>query len=167
MILPPQPPVVTADLYDLHHEAVEVVDLRFRCFGRPASAFGPCATLRVVENHEPVLAVLSTPGRGRILAVDAQGSLRVGVMGDRLAARAVENGWRGVVINGAVRDSAGIDALDLCVRALGATPRRGWHPRPSSLGTPIEMGQATIHDGDWLYADRDGILVSRVALPLS
>jgi regulator of ribonuclease activity A len=27
------------------------------------------------------------------------------VLGDRLAAIALENGWRGVVINGAIRDS--------------------------------------------------------------
>ena len=164
MTLPPQPSVVTADLYDLHHDRVEVIDLQFRCFGRPASFFGPCATLRVVEDHTPVLARLSEPGGGRILAVDAGGSLRVGVMGDRLAGIGLANGWRGVVIAGAIRDSAGIDGLDLGVRALGTTARRGWSPNPSAAGLPLRLGGAEVREGDWLYADRDSVLVAREPL---
>jgi hypothetical protein len=35
--------------------------------------------------------------------------LRVGVMGDVLAGLAVKNGWAGVVIHGAVRDSVASD----------------------------------------------------------
>jgi len=166
MTLPPQPSIVTADLYDLHHERVEVIDLQFRSFGRPTSFFGPCATLRVFEDHTPVLARLSTPGEGRVLAVDAGGSLRVGVMGDRLAGIGAANGWRGVVIAGAIRDSLGIDALDLGVRALGTTARRGWSPNPSAVGVPLRLGGVEVREGDWIYADRDAVLVAREALPL-
>jgi len=166
MTLLPQPSIVTADLYDLHHERVEVIDLQFRSFGRPASFFGPCATLQVFEDHTPVLARLSTPGEGRILAVDAGGSLRVGVMGDRLAGIGAANGWRGVVIAGAIRDSLGINALDLGVRALGTTARRGWTPNPSAAGSTLRLGGANVREGDWLYADRDAVLVAREALPL-
>ena len=164
MTLPPQPSIVTADLYDLHHERVEVIDLQFRSFGRPASFFGSCATVRVFEDHTPVLALLSTPGEGRVLLVDAGGSVRVGVMGDRLAGIGTSNGWRGVVIAGAIRDSAGIDMLDLGVRALGTTARRGWSPNPSAAGVPLQLGGAEVREGDWLYADRDAVLVAREAL---
>lgn len=166
MSLAPQPAIVTADLYDLHHASVEVIDLQFRSFGRVETFFGPCATLSVFEDHTPVLAMLATPGEGRILAVDAGGSLRVGVMGDRLAAQGVANGWRGVVVAGAIRDSLGIDALDLGVRALGTTARRGWSPSPSAAGGPIRLGGALVREGDWLYADRDAVLVARGALDL-
>ncbi|TNC61396.1 ribonuclease E activity regulator RraA [Rubellimicrobium roseum] len=155
MTLPPQPPVVTADLYDLHHDRVEVIDLQFRCFGRPASFFGPFATLQVLEDHTPVLEWLSTPGEGRVLAVDAGGSLRVGVMGDRLAGIGVANGWRGIVIAGAVRDSTGIDVLDFGVRALGTTARRGWSPNHSTSGGLLQIGGAEVRNGDWVYADRE------------
>ena len=167
MILPSQPPIVTADLYDLHPMAVQVIDLQFRSFGRPASFFGPCATLSVFEDHTPVLAMLATPGEGRILAVDAGGSLRVGVMGDRLAGIGAANGWRGAVIAGANRDSLGIDALDLGVRALGTTARRGWSANPSAVATTLSIGGAELREGDWLYADRDAVLVAREALPLA
>ena len=120
--------IVTADLYDAHHETVGVCALQFRSFGKRRSFFGPCATVATFEDHTPVLNVLSEPGNGRVLVVDGQGSLRIGLMGDRLAEIGVRNGWAGVVINGAIRDSLGIDALAIGVKALGATARRGWTP---------------------------------------
>ncbi|WP_116133361.1 ribonuclease E activity regulator RraA [Tropicimonas sp. IMCC34043] len=164
--LPPQPAIVTADLFDAHHDQIAVIDLQFRSFGRFASFFGPAATLRCFEDHTPVLAQLETPGQGRVLVVDARGSLRVGVMGDRLAAKAVANGWRGVVINGAIRDSLGIDALELGVRALGTTARRGWLQNPSETAVSVTIGGVSVSAGHWIYADRDSVIVAPAELPL-
>jgi len=164
--LAPQPAIVTADLYDAHHERVEVIDLQFRGFGGRASFFGPAATLRCFEDHTPVLAQLETPGAGRVLVVDAGGSTRIGVMGDRLAEKAVLNGWRGVVINGAIRDSLGIDALELGVRALGATARRGWSPNGYEVGVDLQFGGATVRPGQWIYADRDSVIIAPEPLAL-
>lgn len=164
--LAPQPGIVTADLYDAHHAELAVVDIQFRCFGRVATFFGPCATLRTYHDHTPVRDMLARPGEGRVLVVDGHGSLTVGVMGDRLAESGVRNGWRGVVIAGAIRDSAGIDALEIGVRALGTTARRGWEPGLATLGQPLHLGGAAIREGDWIYADRDCVLVARRELPL-
>ncbi len=155
-----QDPVVTADLYDLHHETLRVCDLQFRSFGKFESFYGPCLTLATFEDHTPVLRALETEGRGRILVIDGQGSLRVGLMGDRLAEIGVQNGWRGVVINGAIRDSKGIEALSLGVKALGTTARRGWTKGPSTQGEPLSFGDATFATGDWVYADRDCVIVA-------
>ena len=71
MILPRQERIVTADLYDLHHAIVDVVDLPLRAFGGIGSFSGPCQTLRVHRDHTPVLAQLEQPGDGRVLVVDA------------------------------------------------------------------------------------------------
>lgn len=51
-----------------------------------------------------------------MLVVDAGASLRIGVFGDRLAKLAIKNGWAGLVINGAIRDSAAINQLDIGVK---------------------------------------------------
>ncbi|SHE51475.1 regulator of ribonuclease activity A [Loktanella atrilutea] len=164
MTLPPQPDIVTADLYDLHHETVAVIDLPLRAFGGLRSFFGPCQTLQVHRDHTPVLAQLDQAGDGRVLVVDAGGITDTGVMGDRLAERGVRNGWRGVVIRGAIRDSRGIAALPLGVMALSATPRRGWTPQPSQAGTALTLGGAAVLPGHWIYADCDGVIVSPHAL---
>lgn len=159
--------IVTADIYDQHHASLKVCELQFRSFGQHRSFFGPCSTLTTLEDHTPVLAALQEPGRGRVLVVDGHGSLRVGVMGDRLAAMGTASGWAGLVINGAIRDSAGIDGIAIGVKALGTTARRGWVPGPSTRDVPLAFGGAQFLPGHWIYADVDCVIVSPTELSLA
>ena len=131
------------------------------------SFFGRIETLRTFEDHTPVLNTLSEPGEGRVLVVDAGGSLRVGVMGDRLAEIAVRNRWAGAVINGAIRDSAAIDGLSFGVKALGATARRNWQPTRGDRGLKVSFGDVEFVSGHWIYADRDAVIVSAGSLDVS
>jgi len=158
--------IVTADIFDLHHAELGVCELQFRSFGGRRSFFGPCTTVKVFEDHNPVLEILSTPGAGRILVIDAGGSLRVGVMGDRVAAAGVRNGWIGAIIFGAIRDSAGINGLDFGVKALGATARRGWTQTPGEKAVPVAFGSVRFEPGDWVYADEDCVLAAKRELAL-
>lgn len=160
-----QQPIVTADLYDLHHQSLDVCELQFRSFGKRMSFFGPCVTVKTFEDHLPVLDALQTPGQGQVLVVDAGGSTRVGVMGDRVAEVGVSNGWIGAVIFGAIRDSAGIDALDFGVKALATTARRSWVHGVGHRDIPLSFGGAHFESGFWIYADRDCVLVSPKRLP--
>lgn len=155
----------TADLFDAHPDRVAVCEIQFRSFGQLLEFHGPISTLTTFEDHTPVLETLKTPGRGRILVVDGQGSLRVGLMGDRLAGIAVENGWAGVILNGVIRDSVGIDALPLGVKALGTTARRGNQPTPGQRDVPISFGAVTFAPGNWVYADRDCVVLTETQLP--
>lgn len=162
-----QSTIVTADLYDVHHAALAVCELQFRSFGASRSFFGPCATLATFEDHTPVLSTLQQPGNGRVLVVDGQGSPRVGLMGDRLAAIGAEQGWAGVVINGVIRDSLGMEGLDIGVKALGTTARRGWSSFAASNDLALTFGGVTFHPGDWVYADVDCVIVSCTELDQS
>ena len=66
---------------------------------------GTIRTLEVFEDNALVRAtVRTTPGSGAVLVVDGGGSLRTALVGDLLAAFARDNGWSGIVLNGAVRD---------------------------------------------------------------
>ncbi|RUM96705.1 ribonuclease E inhibitor RraA [Pseudaminobacter arsenicus] len=156
----------TADLYDAHPQAVEVCDLQFRSFGRRMRFFGQCATLRTYENHLPILQALKANGTGRLLVVDGGGSLRVGLVGDRIAGIAVENNWAGIVIFGAIRDSTAVNQLDIGIKALGATARRGWKDTTEALEGPVEFGSVQFQPGSWIYADEDSVIVSPVELSL-
>ena len=158
--------IVTADLYDQHHGTLAVCERQFRSFGRKQAFFGPCSTLKTFEDHTPVLSALSEGGNGRVLVVDGEGSLRVGLMGDRLAAIGAANGWAGLVINGAIRDSLGIDQLAIGVKALGTTARRGWIVGAYERDMPLLIGSVSFSIGDWVYADVDCVLVSPHELDL-
>ena len=154
----------TADLYDAHPENVRVCDLQFRSFGKRKRFHGQCAPIRTHENHLPVLEALQADGRGRVLVVDGGGSLRVGVLGDRIAGVAAANGWAGIVVHGAIRDSVAIDQLDVGVKALGATARRGWEKTAESAQGPVQFGSVRFAPGFWIYADEDSVIVSPVEL---
>lgn len=156
---------VTADIHDAHPDELSVVDLQFRSFGRRLCIAGPSMTVKVHEDHRRVKELAEQPGEGRILVVDGGGSLRVGLMGDMMAAAALRNGWVGAVIFGAVRDSVGIDALDFGVKALGTTARRGNLDLGGLVGAPVTLGGVIIKPGDWIYADRDAVLVSEKRFP--
>ncbi len=155
----------TADLFDAHPDLLCVCETQFRSYGQKLEFHGPISTLATFEDHTPVLEALKTPGLGRVLVVDGQGSLRVGLMGDRLAGIAVENGWAGVIINGVIRDSAGIDALPLGVKALGTTARRGWQATTGQRDVPISFGAVTFAPGNWVYVDSDCVVLTETQLP--
>ena len=84
-------------------------------------------------------SVLNSPGDGCVLVVDGGGSLNTALMGDLIAAAAVENGWAGVVINGAVRDRAVLAGLPLGIKALGSNPRKSAKESAGEVDAPVEI----------------------------
>ncbi len=111
-----------------------------------------------------VREIVQTPGEGRVLVVDGGGSLRCGLLGGNLAVAAARNGWAGVVIHGCARDADEIDAEQIGVRALALHPRRserGLHS--GQAGIPVRFAGVTFREGEWLLADRDGIVVLATA----
>ncbi|MFC5187296.1 ribonuclease E activity regulator RraA [Actinomadura harenae] len=150
----------TADLIDDFEDELRSCETQFRGFGGRAAFAGQVATVRCFRDNGLVKKVLNTPGEGRVLVVDGAGSLASALMGDMIAGAAVENGWSGVVINGAVRDVVRLRELDLGVKALGSNPRKSAKDGVGSLDVPVEFGGVRIASGDWLYSDEDGIVVA-------
>lgn len=153
--------VATADLYDELGEEIQSLSLQLRSFGRRSAFDGPIRTVRCFEDNALVKAVLATPGAGAVLVVDGAGSLETALMGDLIAASAVANDWAGVVINGAIRDSVAIDALELGVKALGTNPRKSAKLGAGETDVALVIEGVVFRPGAYLYSDRDGILVER------
>ncbi len=154
----------TADLYDDHGDRVRVCDPIFRDFGGHARFCGPIATVKCFEDNSLVKAVLGEPGEGRVLVVDAGGSLRCAMLGDLIAASAVENGWRGVLMFGCVRDTVELAGMALGVKALAANPRKSEKRGEGQRDIPVSFAGVRFRPGDYIYCDEDGILVSAEAL---
>jgi regulator of ribonuclease activity A len=149
----------TTDLSDAHPEA-QVCDPIFRIYGGQTRFAGPITTLKVFEDNSLVRDAVEQPGEARVLVVDGGGSVRCALLGGNLAVLAAENGWAGVVVNGAVRDVGEIDAQPIGVRALAAHPRRsekGMHS--GQIGLTVVFAGVVFREGEWLCADRDGIVV--------
>ena len=154
----------TADLSDAHPQA-QVADPVFRDFGAVTVFHGSVVTLKVYEDNGIVRAVLGEPGDSRILVIDGGGSLRCALVGGNLAQLGLDNGWRGLIVNGCIRDSRELRGMAIGVKALGSHPRRsekGLHT--GHRDRPVQFAGVSFRTGHWLYADSDGILVSEVDL---
>ena len=57
----------TADLYDVHGEALQVCELPLRDLGGRAEVQGPIATIKCHEDNSRVREAVSEPGQGRVL----------------------------------------------------------------------------------------------------
>jgi regulator of ribonuclease activity A len=154
----------TADLSDAHPQA-QVCAPVLHDYGGKRAFHGPIATLKVFEDNALVRATLETPGAGRVLVVDAGGSLRCALVGGMLGELALKNGWAGIVINGCVRDTVELAAQDVGVKALAVHPRKsekGLHG--GEADRVVEFAGVRFRPGAWLYADADGVVVADQAI---
>jgi regulator of ribonuclease activity A len=150
----------TADLFDDFGDRVQVCDPIFRDFGGRSRFAGPIATVKCFEDNSLVKSALAEPGEGRVLVVDAGGSLRYAMLGDMIAANAVGNGWAGVLMFGCVRDSVDIAGMELGVKALATNPRKSEKRGEGQRDIPVNFAGVCFRPGEHVYCDEDGILVS-------
>jgi len=155
----------TTDLCDAHEAALESGELQvmapgLRSFGLRASFAGPARTLKLFEDNPLLAETVRTPAAGRVLVVDAGGSLRRAVLGGNLAKAAEANGWAGLVIAGAIRDVGEVATCNLGVLALGVNPRRSAKRGEGERDVAVAVQGARVVPGMWIYVDADGVLVS-------
>jgi RraA famliy len=150
----------TADLVDTNDEDVRFCEMQWKSFGRRDGFHGEIATVRTFEDNRLLRETLGGDGSGKVLVIDGGGSLRCALVGDQIAALARSNGWRGLLINGAIRDSADIARMDFCVMALGQAPKKSGKTGHGVRGVPVRFGNVEFRPGDYLYADADGVLVA-------
>ena len=154
----------TTDLCDDHSDHLAIATPLFRDFGGRRQFHGPITTVKVFEDNSLVRAALDEPGEGRVLVVDGGGSMRCALLGDNLAEMGRQNGWAGIVVYGCVRDSQELAQINLGVKALNVHPLKSVKKGIGERDVTVTFGGITIQAGDWLYADEDGIVVSRNSL---
>lgn len=154
----------TADLCDDHSDTLQISDPVFSSFGGRARFSGRVSTIKCFEDNSLVREAVGEAGEGRVLVVDAGGSRRCAMLGDLLAAKAVDNGWAGVIMYGLIRDSADIRQMDLGVKALGTHPLKSVKKGVGERDVEVRFAGVAFVPGSYVYADEDGIVCSPKAL---
>ena len=152
-------PRATADLVDDIYPDVRSCDLQLLNYGGTAMFAGPITTVRCFQDNALLKSVLSEPGSGGVLVVDGAGSLHTALVGDVIAGLAKDNGWAGIVVHGAVRDTSTLRTIDVGIKALGTNPRKGTKTGEGDRDIAVTFGGVTFNPDELAYCDEDGIVV--------
>ena len=158
-------PFITCDLLDDNED--KVIDVippsldgkSFKNYGGHTTFGGQIVTVKCFEDNSRVKEILATAGQGRVLVVDGGASMRCALLGDMIAKSACDNGWAGIIIYGCVRDVDEIARMDIGVMALASIPKKSVRKGLGEMGVSLNIGGVAIHDGAWVYADNNGIIV--------
>jgi len=154
----------TADLCDEYSERLRIAAPMFGNYGGRKAFCGAVSTVKAFEDNSLVREALQEQGEGRVLVVDGGGSLRCALLGDQLATLAQRNGWAGVLVYGCIRDSGDIARIDIGVKALNTHPLKSVKLGLGERDVSVSLAEVTIHKGDYLYADEDGVVIADAPL---
>jgi RraA family protein len=152
-------PLPTAELADAAESPI-AMDARIRPVWAGARLAGPAFTVRVPPGVFPSMkdACEQAPA-GSVLVVDGGGDLGRALWGDKMSARAIRRGIAGLVVDGAIRDRDGIEALGFPVFAAGSVPTPPVREGTGELDVLITCGGCEVRPGDVVYGDADGVVV--------
>ena len=156
----------TPDLSDENPE-VKALSPILKNLGGKKVFWGKIETLQCPDDNSYIKELLNSEGSGKVLVVDASGISSVALLGDMIAEAGVKNNWSGIVINGYVRDINVLGKLNLGIQALGTMPVRSEKKNQGQVGIDISFGGLTFCSGDYVYADNNGLLLSKKELIVS
>ena len=132
---------------------------------REARICGPAITVETRSaDNLMVHAALKVARAGDVLVVDAHGDLSAGIWGGLTTAVAIRKGLAGLVMDGAVRDSAELAASGFPVFTRGVCARAGSKEGPGQVNMPISCAGVPVQPGDVIVGDADGVVVVPRAL---
>lgn len=152
------------DMCDQFEDSVQLIDVEFKDFGGRACFYGEIVTVRCYQDNSLVREVLQRNGKGKVLFIDGNGSCQKALLGDQVALLAVNNQWEGVIVYGAIRDVGEIRTMPLGVKALGTSPFKTEKRGAGEQQVSITVNTQVIPPGDYIYADLNGVLISKELL---
>jgi 4-hydroxy-4-methyl-2-oxoglutarate aldolase len=127
---------------------------------------GPAVTVAegpTDEKHPPThaLEIIDASPAGSVVVIGTGGECDLAVWGGLMTAGAVVNGLAGAILDGGVRDVTEIRRdYDFPVYARAVSPGTTvGRFRTLAANVPVECGGITVHPGDLVVADIDGVVV--------
>ena len=124
---------------------------------------GPAVTVKTRPGDNLMIHhALDIAEPGDVIVVDGGGHLTNALIGGLMVAYATYRQLAGIVIFGAIRDSAEIRAGNFPVFAAGVTHRGPYKDGPGEVNVPIAIDGMVVHPGDLVLGDDDGVLAVRM-----
>jgi 4-hydroxy-4-methyl-2-oxoglutarate aldolase len=145
------------------HEAggrTQVVDLDLVQVIVGSRAVGPARTVRCAQDDNLMVhAAVAEAEPGEVLVLTMPEPRPIALIGDLLVTQMMGRGVAAVLVDAAVRDVEELRELGLPVWAHWVRVSGADKKAPGTIGEPVEVGGATIRQGDVLVLDTDGVAV--------
>jgi len=145
------------------HEAARrspVIDFALVQVVPGSRAAGPARTVRCGQaDNLMVHAAIAEAEPGEVLVLTMPEPAPVALVGELLATQAKGRGVAALLVDGAVRDTAELRELGLPIWARFVRVSGAEKAVPGTIGEPVEVGGATIRQGDVVVLDEDGAVV--------
>lgn len=125
-------------------------------------AVGPAVTV-APTGTDMMMSIAATgiakPGDVIVVAAGGLAGDGYAAWGGGLTLSARHKNVAGVVVDGLVQDAPAIQTREVPVFCRGSTLRYRMAAKPGSVNVPVSCGGVTVHPGDLVVADRDGVMV--------
>lgn len=127
--------------------------------GQQPALFGRAVTVRCVPpDFGAVLHAVGTIGPGDVLLINAGGYAGCAMIGDVLGGHLHRRGAAGVICDGAIRDIAGLSALQgLSVYSRSINPKGPTNASEGEVNSVTVIGGCSVSPGDLVAGDDDGL----------
>lgn len=154
----------TADLCDDFSDKTEVLGPDFKSYGGTAKFKGTAITVKLDKNNKDLAVLLKEEnGEGKIVVVDVDMKYYA-VVGDNLMKFASDNKYEGIIVNGYVRDTVTTREFMVGLLAKGTCPKKYIPVQEGQINVPLSIDGIEILEGDYIYADPDGIVITKEKL---
>ena len=159
---------IPLDVYD-NMQIVSVKRVAIPCFWFDnVSGTGTCSYERGIDREQQVIKGSGENLRSetRVVTEWTPQSFSVNASYDFIVSgnKEYESALNNMYISEVDPDVVDVDEMDFGVKALGTNPRKSAKEGKGEVGVPVAFGKVTFREGDWVYCDEDGILVSEKPL---
>ena len=154
------------DICDLNDD-LRIGDLFLNSYGAIDKFYGEVFTVKCEHSNSVVKEIVQKDGDGKVLFINHTGSELCSMVGDQIAQTAFENNWAGIITNGYIRDIEVIKNINIGIYAFNSFPKKT--DKSKGIGekdVPIQIGNAHIEPGYWIYVDTNGWVVNKEELEL-
>lgn len=140
------------------------IDCAIKPINRGLRICGPAFTVQCGPGDNIMLhKALECAQPGDVIVATVGGAFDYGYFGYLMATSAMAKGLKGLCIDGCIRDSAEIIAAGFPVFARGFCIRGTSKNCLGLINHPTDFGGQTIHPGDLIVGDDDGLVVVKLA----
>ncbi|GLZ32284.1 demethylmenaquinone methyltransferase [Lentzea sp. NBRC 105346] len=139
-------------------KTTRVMHSAIRARSAATRVFGPAFTVRCRDDFLAVARAVETADPGAVIVVDGRAH-EIALGGEMFARAALVRSLGGIVVDGGYRDMAYVSRCELPVYSRFVTPMSGTAAKLGELQVPVTCGGVTVHPGDLVLADDEGLIV--------